>query len=49
MFLPPLSTRSERSFAYPCVLASGDRTGGTWQPTGWHLAPDWVAPVSKHQ
>ncbi|MGI6222804.1 MAG: hypothetical protein ACOYJG_04280 [Prevotella sp.] len=43
----PLSTYSERSIVYLRVLASGNRTGGTWRPTWWHLALDWVALVSN--
>ncbi|MGI6222552.1 MAG: hypothetical protein ACOYJG_02965 [Prevotella sp.] len=49
MFQPPLSTRSERSSAYLRVLTSGNRMGGTWHPSWWQVAPDWLALVSNHQ
>ncbi|MGI6223005.1 MAG: hypothetical protein ACOYJG_05310 [Prevotella sp.] len=48
-FQPPLSTCSERSFAYLCVLTSGTRMVGTWHHNEWHLAPDLLAPVSTPQ
>ncbi|MGI6224108.1 MAG: hypothetical protein ACOYJG_10920 [Prevotella sp.] len=44
-----MNRSSERGSVYWRVLASGNRTDGTWHPMWWHLAPNRLPPVSNHK